>query len=634
MKQAISTRSKNLQTVATQQPRPTLRALVLGLALAGYGAEAFAATNSYTMTDLSAGGDPYYFRPIDVTDTGKIFASYPSDPLGPVFNIPRILDPITGQITDIRVTAGGGLLGGNYAGVSNGQIAINTNGQIVAGAQLIGQLGKGNIFVINPDGTTIDLGQFPTYNPTSFVQFDGAVPAAINKNGQVVINSTLHNSSDPANVLYFSSSFIASTNGGGYQSIGSLSAGSAMTTDSILSYDINASGQVVGTSHLVYQAGVQQAATHAFVSTPTGLKDLNLTSGMPINLAQSQQVSGAYAINDAGLAVGEYTSYMQQVCSARGGCANFPFLRPVIWDTTKNTYTLTDLPTNMAGSLLDINASGQVVGKVAPTTNASPFGLGFVGSASGAMTDLNTLVTGLPTGWTITSAKKINDAGQILADVVAFNAVTVSSVGKNVLLTPSTNPVALPTAPSGLTTTTTSSSQINLTWADNANNESAQYVERCAGAGCSNFVQVASLAANVTSYNDTGLTAATSYSYRVRAHGATGDSAYSNIATVSTAAVTNVAPAAPSNLVSSAKTRNQVVLTWVDNASNELNYLIERCKGATCTNFIQVASVGTNVVTYSNTGLSRNTSYNYRVRAANATGKSAYSNTLNVKTLP
>ena len=40
-------------------------------------------------------------------------------------------------------------------------------------------------------------------------------------------------------------------------------------------------------------------------------------------------------------------------------------------------------------------------------------------------------------------------------------------------------------------------------------------VETCSGAGCSNFVQIAT--PTDTTFNNTGLTASTSYSYRVRA---------------------------------------------------------------------------------------------------------------------
>ena len=66
-------------------------------------------------------------------------------------------------------------------------------------------------------------------------------------------------------------------------------------------------------------------------------------------------------------------------------------------------------------------------------------------------------------------------------------------------------------------------------------------VERCQGAGCSNFVQVAAPA--TPGFADSGLAAGTSYSYRVRATDAAGNlSAYSNTATA-------VTQAAPSGLV-------------------------------------------------------------------------------------
>ena len=66
-------------------------------------------------------------------------------------------------------------------------------------------------------------------------------------------------------------------------------------------------------------------------------------------------------------------------------------------------------------------------------------------------------------------------------------------------------------------------------------------VERCQGGGCSNFVQVAT--SSGTSFNNTGLAAATSYSYRVRAADAAGNlSDYSTVLAATT-------QAAPSTLV-------------------------------------------------------------------------------------
>ena len=87
-----------------------------------------------------------------------------------------------------------------------------------------------------------------------------------------------------------------------------------------------------------------------------------------------------------------------------------------------------------------------------------------------------------------------------------------------------------------------------------------------------------------------------------------------------------VAPAAPTGLSASAAGRNRIDLVWTDNANNETGYRIERCTGSSCTNFSQIASVGANVTSYRNTGLSSRTTYRYRVYAYNAGGSSGYSN--------
>jgi hypothetical protein len=97
-----------------------------------------------------------------------------------------------------------------------------------------------------------------------------------------------------------------------------------------------------------------------------------------------------------------------------------------------------------------------------------------------------------------------------------------------------TAPVTPPNAPSGLTASTVSASQINLSWTDASANEDSFKVDRCAGATCTNFAQIETVGANVTTYRNTGLAGATTYYYRVRATNAAGDSAFSNTATATT----------------------------------------------------------------------------------------------------
>jgi hypothetical protein len=96
----------------------------------------------------------------------------------------------------------------------------------------------------------------------------------------------------------------------------------------------------------------------------------------------------------------------------------------------------------------------------------------------------------------------------------------------------------------------------------------------------------------------------------------------------------NPGPNAPSNLSATSVSSSQINLSWTDNSTNENGFLIERCTGNNCTNFAQIASVGSNVTSYPDTGLSRNTWYRYRVRAFNAAGNSAYSNIATAKTPP
>jgi inhibitor of cysteine peptidase len=204
---------------------------------------------------------------------------------------------------------------------------------------------------------------------------------------------------------------------------------------------------------------------------------------------------------------------------------------------------------------------------------------------------------------------------------IAYGKYYVGYAAAYVVYTGSTPPAA----PTDLAATTASFSQIDLTWTDNANNETGFKIERCTGADCTGFAQIATVGTNVTSYSNTGLAASTSYSYRVRAYNAGGDSDYSNPATAVTQAAPAL-PAAPSTLTAIAVSKNQINLSWTDNATNETGFKIERCRGSTCTNFAQITTVGANVTTYSNTGLSGNTTYRFRVRAYNAAGNSVYSN--------
>jgi hypothetical protein len=90
-------------------------------------------------------------------------------------------------------------------------------------------------------------------------------------------------------------------------------------------------------------------------------------------------------------------------------------------------------------------------------------------------------------------------------------------------------------APTNLAASANGSTQIDLTWTDNASGEGGFKVERSAN-GTSGWAQIGTNAANDTTYSDTGLTAETQYYYRVRAYNGSRNGAYSGTANATTAA--------------------------------------------------------------------------------------------------
>ncbi len=230
------------------------------------------------------------------------------------------------------------------------------------------------------------------------------------------------------------------------------------------------------------------------------------------------------------------------------------------------------------------------------------------------------------------NATTFTDAGltgstQYCYRVRALNAVGASAYSDVVCATTPAAPVPPPAAPTALVATAVSSATINLSWTDNATTETGYEIERSTDG--INFVKIADVPANATTYQSTGLNPATRYFYRVRAVNQGGGSAYSNIADATTA---DVPPAAPARLAATAVSSTQINLQWADLSGNETGFQIERSTDGV--NFTKIADVGANVTTYQSTGLTFLTKYYYRVRAVNAIGTSAYSNVADATTLP
>ena len=184
--------------------------------------------------------------------------------------------------------------------------------------------------------------------------------------------------------------------------------------------------------------------------------------------------------------------------------------------------------------------------------------------------------------------------------------------------------VVPPAAPANLVATLQTGPTIALTWTDNANNETGFVIQRSTNGGA--FAQIAT----VSAFSGTGAPPAfidtvqavatnTTYSYRVAATNAGGTSAFSNTASATVPAL----PMAPSNLIlvngpNKNKLRS-VILTWADNSNNETGFTIQRATNSLFTQGLTTANVGANVTTLTQTSLSPNTQYWYRIRANNGT---------------
>ncbi len=93
----------------------------------------------------------------------------------------------------------------------------------------------------------------------------------------------------------------------------------------------------------------------------------------------------------------------------------------------------------------------------------------------------------------------------------------------------------MPAIPSNLIGSSISYSQINLSWKDNANNETGIEIKRATDAAFTqNVVWKAANGVNLQNFSDTGLAANTIYYYRVRALNSVGKSEYSNTISIRT----------------------------------------------------------------------------------------------------
>ena len=202
--------------------------------------------------------------------------------------------------------------------------------------------------------------------------------------------------------------------------------------------------------------------------------------------------------------------------------------------------------------------------------------------------------------------------------VAAMNEIGSSMTSETAMATTT----AVPGTPSDLTATAMSQSQIDLSWtasSEDGGSDITGYTFEYSTDDGSTWSDPAATD-SMTTHSHTGLTAGTTYHYRVAAMNEIGSSMTSETAMATTTAV----PGTPSDLTATAMSQSQIDLSWTasseDGGSDITGYTFEYSTddGSTWSDPAATDSMST----HSHTGLTAGTTYHYRVAAINEVGSS------------
>jgi pimeloyl-ACP methyl ester carboxylesterase len=187
-----------------------------------------------------------------------------------------------------------------------------------------------------------------------------------------------------------------------------------------------------------------------------------------------------------------------------------------------------------------------------------------------------------------------------------------------------------PSAPAGLAgalVSTPAPGSIHLTWSYQSRNESGFRLERAVDGGpfaATSYV----VPPGFQQMWDTQVEPGHTYAYRLRAH--VSDLWFSDYSNTATVVFPQTLPLAPSGLTATALSATSVRLTWIDNSANESQFEIQRRPPSG--SFVGLVTVPANTTSYTDTTVAPRSTYEYRLRAQNAAGSSAFTGIVSVTT--
>ncbi len=226
------------------------------------------------------------------------------------------------------------------------------------------------------------------------------------------------------------------------------------------------------------------------------------------------------------------------------------------------------------------------------------------------------------TSYTVTG---LTAATQYIFRIRAVNAIGKGNRGQFSTNGVTTAALTAPAAPTGLTATAAGRTTINLSWTAPSDNGGAAItgyrIESRLRSETSFSTLVANTKSTDTKYSHTGLAPSTQRFYRVSAINSEGPGTASNVDDATTAAATR--PSAPRNLTATASGRSTINLSWTapsDNGGSAITFYRVGVSTDEGKNWNRLTDVR-GATTYSHTGLSAGTRRDYRVVAANSSGR-------------
>lgn len=372
---------------------------------------------------------------------------------------------------------------------------------------------------------------------------------------------------------------------------------------------------------LAYSQSPPPSAPTALTATAASTTQLDLAWTNP---GGSLTDSHAYEYTGSSCA-GSPTAYdFMAVISS----ANFPGL------STGTTYSYTVTASNVGGESAPSACVANTTLPDVPTTltnvtiSASEIDLAWT-NPSGSLTDNHVYIYagaacgGSPTSVDLASVQtSYADTGLTPSTAYSYTITASTAGGEGAPTACGTNTTfnGPPSAPTGLTATPISTTEIDLAWTNPGGSLTDNHVRIFAGAACGGSATPVDLGSVQTSYSDTSLSPSTAYSYKVTASTSGGESSPSSCATATTFDPT---PGAPTALTAQTISATEIDLAWT-NPSGTLTdnhvylYLGSLICGGGSPAVNDLGSVAT---TYPQTGLTASTDYSFTVTASTSGGE-------------